>query len=101
MHLVLSRPMLRATTYDHKRRTLGKERDYSQSTGLKMNVLEMGLNKVFKSRGSGLLMNDAPSPFHFLYLLSTSKYFVEGINVRLTSYNIMPCHALLKVYQVN
>jgi len=58
MHLVLSRPILPATTYEHMRPTLGKERDCLQSTGPKMNVLEMGLNKVYKSRRSGLLMND-------------------------------------------
>ena len=42
------------------RPTLRKERDSClQSTGSKMNVLEMGLTKVYKLRQSGLLMNES------------------------------------------
>ena len=54
------------TTYEHMHPTLGKERDCSQSFGPKMNVLEMGLIKVCKSRQNGLVMKNTSYSFPLL-----------------------------------
>ena len=92
------------TTYEHMHPTLRKERDYSQSLGPKMNVLEMGLIKVYKSKQKWSC-DEKHSLFRFLYLPSTNKCCVERIKKTSYlddfSYHIMSYHALLKAQEVN